>query len=905
MIKTKTYSINNLPLTNELLVIFISKFWDEIFSSIKNTKHLLILCKVQFSDTDMGYRTLGSLRKVNYEDRDLFIDFLTQNLSILNESYMVHPILNITFSYIIKDGLCTDQNRALLTELNEKESRFHSFNNMNLPVSMEPGDYGEIISSSYIDIDEVSYHRFIVKYSNKVYQIDRNLDKSHNKVTILGNINLSWIDTKLLDVGEDIFKREIKKSTFYFMGGEVVLRKQVLPAKPFKKLVPDNKLVNNFLTMDIETINKDNKQVPYLICAYNGTDYITSYGSDQNALFKVFFDQLLHMVKSSATIYAHNLSGFDGIFLMKHLLSYGKIDPLLFNGKLISIKVKILGPSSKMGNGVKTIIFKDSMLLLPLSLRKLCKAFNIEVPKGHFPFKLTNIFYTGIIPRFESWTGISLSEYGIIKAAYKGKLWNFQQEAIKYCKLDCKVLHEIIIKFNELIFKEFNINVHIPLTLPALAMRIYKTHYMPEDTIYQLLGNVENNIRQSYTGGAVDVYIPHNRIGDFFKQIKGFFIKLYYYDVNSLYPYVMAYFKMPIGKPIAFDGDIRKIDSNAYGFFYCNISSPKELEHPILQRRIKTSEGMRTIAGLGNWTGWICSLEMDNAMKYGYTFEILKGYQFETGDIFSGYINKLYNLRKEYDKTHPMNLIAKLLMNSLYGKFGMRLVSTEILMYDYSTEEGQKSLHEDIDCWGLSIQDFVKIDDYFLIIRNTRLSYKYNEELDMFHGQDINIAIASAITAGARVHMSYFKNNPDFRLYYSDTDSAIIDRPLPSFMVGSKLGQLKLEHTIDKAVFLAPKVYGLVDVDGNETIKIKGVTGEVASKLTINDLEELLIKDSQKEFTQEKWFKKVLEGEITTSDIVYTLKVTSNKRAPQYIIQGELEIYDSTRPYNYDEITSN
>jgi DNA polymerase family B len=903
MIKLKTYSIKNLPLTNQLLVTFISKFWEEIFSSVKDTKHLLILCKVQFSETEMGYRTLGSLKKVNYVDRELFIDFLAQNLSILNESYLVHPILNITFTYIIKEGICKDNNRALLTDLSETDSRLHSFNNMKLPISMEPGDYGEIIASNFIEIDELSYHRFIVKNGNKVYQIDRSLDKKCNKVTILGNIELSWIDTKLTDLGSDIFKREIKKSTFYFMGGEIVLRKQILPAKAFTKLTVDNKLNNNFITLDIETIKKDNKLVPYLICAYNGNDYITSYGQDQNALFKVFFDQLLTKVKSSVKIYAHNLSGFDGIFLIKHLLNYGKVEPLLFNGKLISIKIIVNIP----GHIGKTILFKDSYLLLPLSLRLLCKAFDISTSKGYFPFKLTNIFYTGIIPRFENWIGITLSEYGLIKANYKGKIWSFQSEAIKYCKLDCKALHEIIIKFNELIFNEFKINVHTPLTLPALAMRIFKTHYMPENTIYQLLGKAEYNIRQSYTGGAVDVYIPHNRalLGDFFRKVKGYFIKLYYYDVNSLYPYVMAFFDMPIGKPVFFDGDIRKYDPNAYGFFYCKISAPDNLEHPLIQRRIKTSDGLRTIAGLGNWEGWICSVEMDNAVKYGYTFEILRGYEFNKGNIFKDYVLKMYNLRLEYEKGHPMNLIAKLLMNSLYGKFGMKLESTEIVTYDTSTSDGELSLRKDIKLYGEAINDYINIDKvFYLIIRKSSIPLKYDEELDLYHGQDINIAIASAITAGARVHMSYFKNNLDFNLYYTDTDSAVTDKPLPDSMIGNKLGQVKLEHSINRAVFLAPKVYGLEDEDGNTIIKVKGVTHEIANGLTLNHLEELLVKDSAKEFTQTKWFKKVIESEITVSDIVYTLKVTSNKRAPQYILQDGLEIYNSTRPYNYDEITS-
>jgi len=402
--------------------------------------------------------------------------------------------------------------------------------------------------------------------------------------------------------------------------------------------------------------------------------------------------------------------------------------------------------------------------------------------------------------------------------------------------------------------------------------------------------------------GAVDVYIPHNRLGEFFNKIKGIFKKLYSYDVNSLYPFVMATFDMPIGKPIAFEGDIRKVDPNAFGFFYCKITSPDNLLHPILQRRIKTGNGIRTIAGLGSWEGWISSTEMDNAVKYGYQFEILNGYEFAKGEIFKEYVYKMYNLRLQYEKGHAMNLIAKLLMNSLYGKFGMKMESTEIKMFDTSTDEGKYEMKEFINIFDVSIKDFVQIENHFLIIRDIRLTIRYNEALDMYHGMDINIAIASAITAGARVHMSIFKNNPNFNLYYSDTDSSVIDSPLPESMVGGGLGQMKLESVIHKAVFLAPKVYGLVDVAGKEIIKVKGITEEVAKGLSFNDLEELLVKDSSKEFTQEKWFKKVIAGEITTSDVIYTLKVTSNKRAPIYNYYNGIEFYNSTRPYNYEEI---
>ena len=58
---------------------------------------------------------------------------------------------------------------------------------------------------------------------------------------------------------------------------------------------------------------------------------------------------------------------------------------------------------------------------------------------------------------------------------------------------------------------------------------------------------------------------------------------------------------------------------------------------------------------------------MYNAMKFGYNFNIIKGYLFENGNIFKEYIERLYKLRLQYPKTDPclrqMNQIAKLLQN--------------------------------------------------------------------------------------------------------------------------------------------------------------------------------------------------------------------------------------------------
>jgi len=106
-----------------------------------------------------------------------------------------------------------------------------------------------------------------------------------------------------------------------------------------------------------------------------------------------------------------------------------------------------------------------------------------------------------------------------------------------------------------------------------------------------------------------------------------------------------------------------------------------------------------------------------------------------------------------------------------------------------------------------------------------------------------NVAMASAITAYARIHMSQFKNNNDFNLYYSDTDSIYIDKPLSDSLVSNKiLGLMKLENSIEKAIFLSPKVYCLETIDGDIIYKVKGLSHKI--ELTMNDFDNLLIKET-------------------------------------------------------------
>ena len=97
----------------------------------------------------------------------------------------------------------------------------------------------------------------------------------------------------------------------------------------------------------------------------------------------------------------------------------------------------------------------------------------------------------------------------------------------------------------------------------------------------------------------------------------------------------------------------------------------------------------------------------------------------------------------------------------------------------------------------------------------------------------MGIAAALRRTAAARVHMSQFKNNPNFTLYYSDTDSIDIDKPLPPYLIGCDLGQLKLEHISPEkeVIYLALKVYGGITSNSpgleREIVKVKGLKSPV------------------------------------------------------------------------------
>ena len=112
--------IGTTTITKSVINSYVNKFWLEIFKPIHTDKnsqvHLSLSCKVNF-EGEMGYRSLGLHRKVNIEDKKLYALYILNYLSKLDESYVVTPVSELEFNYIIHDGVA-DDSRLLLKQPN-------------------------------------------------------------------------------------------------------------------------------------------------------------------------------------------------------------------------------------------------------------------------------------------------------------------------------------------------------------------------------------------------------------------------------------------------------------------------------------------------------------------------------------------------------------------------------------------------------------------------------------------------------------------------------------------------------------------------------------------------------------------------------------------------------------------
>jgi hypothetical protein len=205
--------------------------------------------------------------------------------------------------------------------------------------------------------------------------------------------------------------------------------------------------------------------------------------------------------------------------------------------------------------------------------------------------------------------------------------------------------------------------------------------------------------------------------------------------------------------------------------------------------------------------------------------EPIDAYVFDKGVIFDSFIKEMYEVKRDTKDPVERNL-AKLLMNSLYGKFGMNPIHDVIEVIPKKDLDDYIKLHKTHSIVR-ETSDFsmVKRPIEGSTIDPTKILYTTTEgRSEAFRSELLsksNVAIAAAITAYARIALSNLMRDESNPVFYHDTDSIIVQKPLDDKFVGPELGQMKLEHKIDHAVFAGPKLYGM-KVSQAEIIKAKG-----------------------------------------------------------------------------------
>ena len=368
------------------------------------------------------------------------------------------------------------------------------------------------------------------------------------------------------------------------------------------------------------------------------------------------------------------------------------------------------------------------------------------------------------------------------------------EELAVYCERDTEILFKFV--SNYLLFLYTHNLGSFKATLAGQSLTAFRTSFMGiKPQIHNFTVALEME-RQSYHGGRVECF----HIGQLPNQV------YYGLDVNSMYPYVMTQFKLagrlksilPNNKVAYLKGQM----INNYLIVDCLLDTTKPAFSYLQDKKL--------LFPIGKYRTILHHQELEYALKHHLVKELYTCLVYEKHSYFERYINFFNEVKisSELAGNKVWRMIAKLFMNSLYGKFG-QLAPNRIKVGEIA----------DKSVWRLPIVD---IDDgtHYQEIAWYGTVYRENREGETVFSIP---AIAGGITANARMLLySYMEKAGLNNVFYCDTDSLVVNQEgydnLQEFIDPTKLGFLKLEKTSSDVV-----IYGCKDYSFGEEIKTKGV----------------------------------------------------------------------------------
>jgi DNA polymerase type B, organellar and viral len=337
----------------------------------------------------------------------------------------------------------------------------------------------------------------------------------------------------------------------------------------------------------------------------------------------------------------------------------------------------------------------------------------------------------------------------------------------------------------------------------------------------------------------------------------------YYYDVNSLYPTAMCK-AMPVGAPTLVSITPEEfIEGDFFGYVRATVQAPSNEGAANYIGLLPIRHLGRLICPGGTFSGFFFSEELKFALNNGYQLRLIsEAYRFQRGEnTFKDLIERLNQIKVDAhkNKQEALRNIAKLLMNSMYGRFGMHTdpVLDKIVTPDQAKHIARKYLvNQSITIGGLELISY-SIDRS---AAGEQMTNEIRKSFNLIPGQT-NVPIAAAVTAYSRMLINELKlvaKHEELNLFYSDTDSLVTDGPMPSeYCDSSILGKLKLEHTFKEGIFVAPKIYYLELEDGSIVTKCKGYSGKLCKTQYLDLLEGKTL-----DLTVTRWSRNLQTGTV-------------------------------------------
>ena len=400
--------------------------------------------------------------------------------------------------------------------------------------------------------------------------------------------------------------------------------------------------------------------------------------------------------------------------------------------------------------------------------------------------------------------------------------------------------------------------------------------------------------REAFFGGRT------NATRLFYEVPEGGREEIRYRDVCSLYPWVCKYGKFPVGHPVVITENFGELDLYE-GLVKCKVLPPDDLYHPVLPYRCNGKllfPLCRTCAEAQiRDPGYVCShdkeeraltgtwvtLELNKARQMGYV--VLETYEVwhfaetvkynattKSGGLFAQYIDLFLKLKQEASgwpvecRNDPaerdryltdylaregvqlreenvahnpgLRALAKLCLNSFWGKFGQRN-NMEKTSYFKDPKEFYNLLTED---------DKVVKHVTFVNEEMIRINWVQHEDLvDVL--PNTNVILAAYTTAQARLKLYSYLEKLGQDVLYFDTDS-VIYKTLPErdpVPVGNFLGDMTDELESDygtdsyitRFVSGGPKNYAFEVYSPNTgsvhtTMKVRGIHLNYAVSRLVN-----------------------------------------------------------------------